>query len=269
MGPGFWIGAALIGAFVLVALFGPVVAPFSPVTVGAGPVLQPPNAVHPFGTDALGRDLFSRVLHGGRIAMAMAMFGVTVSASIGVALGAAAGYYGGRPDQMLSRLMEIWLAFPGVLLAVIIVARLGPGLTNATLALGIVGVPVFFRLMRNTTLSARRTCYVEAAHSVGASDRRIMLRHILPNVGSPVIVLVTMRLGILILSGSALSFIGLGAQPPQPEWGALLAAGRDYMDVAPWLAVLPGLCITLTVVGLNLLGDGLRDALDPQQSRRP
>lgn len=267
-GPGFWIGAGLITVFLLMAALGPAVAPFSPIKVGAGPLLQPPSTTHLFGTDALGRDLFSRVLYGARIALGMAAFGVTVSAALGAGLGAGAGYYGGRLDQAVSRLMEVWLAFPGVLLAIIIVARLGPGLANTTIALGIVGVPVFFRLMRSTTLSARRACYVEAAQSVGARDQRIMLRHILPNVGSPLIVLFTMRLGILILSGSALSFIGLGAQPPQPEWGALLAAGRDYLDVAPWLALWPGLCITLTVVGLNLLGDGLRDALDPQQCWR-
>jgi ABC-type dipeptide/oligopeptide/nickel transport system permease subunit len=158
------------------------------------------------------------------------------------------------------------MAFPSLLLAIIIVARLGPELRNAVVALGIVGVPAFYRLTRGCTISARKATYVEAARAVGASDRRILLRHILPNSASSLVVLTTMRVGVLVLAGGGLSFIGLGAQPPHPEWGALLASGRDYMDTAPWLAIFPGLCITLTVMGFNLLGDGLRDALDP---RRP
>lgn len=261
----FWIGAATALTLVLVALLAPLLAPFAPDQVATGSSLQPPSLVHPFGTDLLGRDLLSRVLYGARIALQMAVVGVGISASVGVVLGMLAGYFGGWLDQGLSRLVEIWLAFPGLLLAIILVARLGPSLGNAVIALGVVGVPAFYRLARGVTLSARRTPFVEAARGVGASNNRILLRHILPNVASSLIVLTTMRLGILILSGGALSFIGLGAQPPTPEWGALLADGRNYMDLAPWLAVFPGVCITFTVAGLNLLGDGLRDALDPHQ----
>jgi ABC-type dipeptide/oligopeptide/nickel transport system permease subunit len=164
--------------------------------------------------------------------------------------------------------MEVWLAFPSLLLAIIIVARLGPSLRNTIVALGIVGVPSFFRLARSGTLSAQHAAYVEAARALGARDRRILLRHIMPNIAPSLGVLATMRLGILVLAGGSLSFIGLGAQPPQPEWGRLLAAGRDYMDIAPWLAIYPGLCITLAVIGFNLLGDGLRDALDPRHVTR-
>ncbi len=163
--------------------------------------------------------------------------------------------------------MEVWLAFPSLLLAIIIVARLGPSLRNAVVALGIVGAPSFFRLTRSSTLSAKKLAYVEAARAVGATDRRVVLRHIMPNIAPSLVVLATMRMGVLVLAGGGLSFIGLGAQPPQPEWGALLADGRNYMDTAPWLAIFPGLCITLTVAGFNLLGDGFRDAMDPRRLR--
>jgi ABC-type dipeptide/oligopeptide/nickel transport system permease subunit len=192
-----------------------------------------------------------------------ALLGTGLSAGICISLGLLAGYYGDWVDQLLSRLVEIWLAMPGLLLAIVIVARLGPSLRNAALALGVIGVPSFFRLARSGTLSARETEYVTAARAVGASDGRLIRRHILPNLAPSLVVLVTMRLGVLVLAGGGLSFIGLGAQPPEPEWGALLADGRSYMGVAPWLALYPGLCITLTVAGLNLLGDGLRDMLDP------
>lgn len=264
----FRIGAAVAAVFIVAALVAPLVAPFPPDQVAAGPGLQPPSAVHPFGTDLLGRDVFSRVLYGARIALGMAVLGVGISALVGILLGLLAGYFGNWLDQGLSRLVDVWLAFPGLLLAIIIMARLGPSLLNAVVALGIVGVPAFYRLTRGTSLCVRHASYVEAAESVGASHGRIMLRHVMPNMLSPLIVLIAMRLGILILSGGALSFIGLGAQPPVPEWGALLADGRNYMDVAPWLAVFPGVCIAATVAGLNLLGDGLRDALDPQSRQR-
>lgn len=262
--PSLWIGVFCAGLLLVAALLAPLLAPYPPEQVGAGPSLQAPNAAFPFGTDLLGRDLLSRILYGARIALGMAVLGVGISAGLGVVLGLLAGYHGRWLDQALSRLVDIWLAFPGLLLAIIIVTRLGPSLRNAVVALGIVGVPTFYRLMRGTTLSARREDYVEAAEAIGASHGRIMARHILPNVASSLIVLAFMRFGILILSGGALSFIGLGAQPPTPEWGALLADGRNYMDMAPWLAIFPGLCITVTVAGLNLLGDGLRDALAPR-----
>ena len=203
----------------------------------------------------------SRVLYGAQLALTMACVGVGVSGALGIIPGLVAGYRGGRTDQLLSRVMDVWLAFPGMLLALVIVARLGPSFRNAILALGIAGAPGFFRLTRNLALSARHAAYVEAARSIGATDGRILLRHILPNLSAPLLVLVTSRAGVLLLAGGALSFLGLGAQPPAPEWGALLATGRTHMDTAPWLAIFPGLCLTLAVVGFNLLGDGLRDRL--------
>jgi ABC-type dipeptide/oligopeptide/nickel transport system permease subunit len=195
----------------------------------------------------------------------MAAGGVLLASLIGVPLGLCAGFYGRRVDYCLSRLAEVWMAFPGLLLALIIVARLGPSLMHTALALGIVGVPGYFRLVRNATLSAKHLLYVEAARALGLPSWRILLRHILPNTAPSIIVLASMRMGMLLLAGGGLSFIGLGAQPPLPEWGALLAAGRDYMDTAPWLALYPGFFLTITVIAFNLLGDGLRDALDPIQ----
>jgi peptide/nickel transport system permease protein len=262
--PSLWIGGGIVLLLLLSALLAPLLAQYPPDLVMGEVRLQSPSAAHPFGTDALGRDMFSRVLYGARIAVWMAVVGVGIATTAGVTLGLLAGYYGGWVDQVLSRVMEVWMAFPSLLLAIIIVARLGPSLRNAVVALGIVGAPSFYRLTRGCTFSARQTTYVEAARAVGASDRRILVRHILPNIASSLLVLVTMRLGMLVLAGGGLSFIGLGAQPPQPEWGALLAAGRDYVDTAPWLAIFPGLCITLVVAGFNLFGDGLRDALDPR-----
>ena len=262
--PSLWIGGGVVLVLLLVALLAPLLTQYPPDLVMAESRLQPPSLAHPFGTDALGRDMFSRIVYGARIAVGMAVLGVGIAAAMGVGLGLVAGYRGNWSDQALSRLMEVWLAFPSLLLAIVIVARLGPSLKSTVIALGIVGVPSFFRLTRASTLSARRAEYVEATQAIGARDHRILLRHILPNIAPALIVLATMRMGTLLLAAGGLSFIGLGAQPPQPEWGALLAAGRDYMDVAPWLAIFPGLCITLTVVGFNLLGDGLRDALDPR-----
>jgi peptide/nickel transport system permease protein len=262
--PSLWIGGGIVLLLLVVAALAPLLTWYSPDLVMAESRLQPPSPAHPFGTDSLGRDMFSRVVYGARIAVGMAVLGVGIAMLAGVALGLMAGYRGNWSDQVLSRMMEVWLAFPSLLLAIVIVARLGPSLKSTVIALGIVGVPSFYRLTRASTLSVRRAEYVEAVQAVGARDHRILLRHVLPNVAPTLVVLATMRLGALVLAAGGLSFIGLGARPPQPEWGALLAAGRDYMDTAPWLAIFPGICITLTVVGFNLLGDGLRDAMDPR-----
>jgi ABC-type dipeptide/oligopeptide/nickel transport system permease subunit len=259
--PSLYVGATLVGLFLLAALFAPYLAPYPPNEVGAGESLAAPDAAHLFGTDLLGRDLLSRVLHGATTALVMSASAVGIAAMLGAAMGLLAGYHRGWPDQALSRVMEVWMAFPGLLLALIVVARLGPSIRSAALALAIVTAPGFFRLMRGATLSARQAGYVEAAQAVGASDFRVMLRHILPNVAPALIVLITMRLGLVILAAGSLSFVGLGAQPPQAEWGALLANAREYMEEAPWLALYPGLAVTLTVTGLNLLGDGLRDLM--------
>ena len=261
--PHLLVGGGLVGLVMLAALLAPILAPSPPDLVQPALRLQAPTPLHPFGTDPLGRDLFSRVLYGARIAFQMSTLAALLAALPGTGLGLLAGYHQRWLEQILSRLMDAWLAFPGMLLAIVLVARMGPSLTATVVALGIVGIPSYYRLVRNGTLSARHALYVEAARSIGASEVRILLRHILPNLASPIIVLTTLRLGMVLLAGGALSFIGLGAQPPQPEWGALLAAGRVYMDTAWWLALFPGLAITAAVMGFNLLGDGLRDALAP------
>jgi peptide/nickel transport system permease protein len=257
-------GGALVAVLLLAAALAPALAPAAPDAIAPAERLLAPSLEHPFGTDALGRDLFSRVLYGARTALQLAVPAVLLSALPGIGLGLIAGYYAGLLDQLLSRTMDAWFAFPGLLLAVVLVAVLGPSLLTAVLALGVVGVPAFYRLTRNSTLSARHVPYVEAARALGLRDGRVLLRHILPNLASPLVVLVTMRLGTVILAGGALSFIGLGVQPPTPEWGALLAAGRDTMDRAWWLALFPGLAITGSVMGFNLFGDGLRDLLSPR-----
>ena len=262
------IGGGLIAFFVIVALLTPFVAPYAPDKVLAGERLAPPSAAYLFGTDSLGRDLFSRVLFGTRIALWTMLFGVVIAAALGMVPGLVSGYAGGWIDQVLARVMEIGLTFPGLLLALIIVARLGPSLDNAILALGIISAPGFYRIARSQTISVRRLQYVEAAQSLGASNVRILFHHIAPNLLSSLIVVATGRAGTLLLAIGGLSFLGLGAQPPLPEWGALLAAGRSYLDIAPWLAIFPGLSVTLLVLGANLFGDGLRDLLDPHRHGR-
>lgn len=257
--PNLLIGGTLIGMLLAAALLAPLLAPAPPNLIDPALRLQPPSLAHPFGTDMFGRDLFSRVLYGARIALLLSVLSVTLAALPGIALGLLGGYYRGWPEQLLSRLMDAWLALPTLLLAVVLVARLGPSLTTTIIALSIVGVPGFYRLARSGTISASHSLYVESARAIGASDVRILALHILPNLTSPIIVLATIKLGAMLLAGGGLSFIGLGAQPPLPEWGALLAGGRDYLDSAWWLACFPGLAITASVMGFNLLGDGLRD----------
>lgn len=264
--PSLWIGAALVGALFLAALLAPMLAPAPPDLMQPELRLQPPSLDHPFGTDIFGRDMLSRVLYGARLAVQVSLATVTLAAIPGIALGLLAGFHQGWTDQVLARIMDVWMAFPGLLLAVVLVARLGPSLPTAILALGVIGAPTFFRLTRSSTLSGSAQLYIEAARAVGVSNRRTIVRHLLPNMLSPLIVLITLNLGATLLAVSGLSFIGLGAQPPQPEWGALLAAGRDYMDTAWWLALAPGLAITLSVMGFNLLGDGLRDILGTRQN---
>jgi peptide/nickel transport system permease protein len=252
-------GGLLVALVLFAAVAAPFIAPYAPDQVRAGPRLAPPSPAHPFGTDTLGRDMLSRVLYGATIAVYAAAAGVGIAALLGIPTGLLAGHRGGWLDRMLSRFVDVWLAFPGLLLALVVVARLGPSLANAIFAVGLLGAPGFYRLTRSLALSARRMAYVEAAEAVGCSEGRVLLRHILPNLASSLIVFATMRAGTAILAVGGLSFIGLGAQPPSPEWGALLAAGRSHMDAAPWLAIYPGLSLSLTVIGLNLLGDGLRD----------
>lgn len=260
-------GGTIVALVLVAAVAAPFIAAYAPDQVLAGPRLTAPSPAYLFGTDTLGRDMFSRVLHGAAIAVQAALAGMGIAALLGVPSGLVAGYRGGWLDWALSRFIDIWLAFPGLLLALVIVARLGPSLPNAILAVGLLGAPGFYRLTRGLALSAGKLAYVEAARSLGCREGRILARHMLPNLASSLIVFATLRAGTAILGVGGLSFIGLGAQPPSPEWGALLAAGRAHMDTAPWLAIYPGLSLTLTVVGLNLLGDGLRDLWDGRLCR--
>jgi peptide/nickel transport system permease protein len=261
-------GIGILGALVLLALLAPWTAPYDPTKPAIMERLQPPSQVHLFGTDQFGRDTFSRVLYGGRTSLWLGIVAVGVSALIGGALGLVAGYYRGPVDLVISRLIDLMLAMPRILLALVIVFTLGPGVTNVMIAVGISGVPDYARLIRSSTLAAREQAYVEAAHVMGVPARRVMFLHILPNVVAPIVVLGTLGLGTAILSAAGLSFLGLGAKPPVIEWGSMLSEGRQMLSVAWWLTTFPGLAIMLAVLAVNLLGDGLRDALDPRLRRR-
>jgi ABC-type dipeptide/oligopeptide/nickel transport system permease subunit len=257
-------GFTLVALVALGGVLVPLFAPYAPDQIIAGARLQAPSMAHPFGTDALGRDMLSRIGYGSHLAVRMALLAVGMSLCIGLVLGSLAGYYGGWLDQIISRVMDGWIALPGALVAIVIVARLGASFENLIVALGLMGVPAFYRIVRSTTMSMRRMPFVEAAISIGATNRRVMWLHVFPNILPSIVVLATLHMGTALLTGSSLSFIGLGAQPPLPEWGALLAAGKTHFETAWWLAVFPGLAVTASVVGLNLLGDGLRDVLDPR-----
>jgi len=265
--PAIAIGVAVMVLFVLAALLAPLLAPYNPLAQNIQASLRPPSATHLFGTDKLGRDIFSRILYGGRIAVQIGIVSVAVAFIGGILLGLISGYYGGIVDTVLSRLLEIWLSFPDILFVIAVVAILGPSLNTVILSLGFLSIPAYARIVRGSVLSARQELYVEAARSVGVRSGRIMLRHILPNVVAPLIILSSMRFGGALLTGAGLSFIGLGAQPPTPEWGAILSTGRMYMYQAPWITVFPGLAIAIFVLGVNMLGDGLRDVLDPKLTR--
>lgn len=251
-------------ALVAMAVFAPWIAPYDPATPDYMAILEGPSAKHLAGTDAYGRDIFSRIIWGTQISLAVGFLSVTLGAVVGVALGIISGFYGKWVDSLIMRLCDLLLAFPGILLAIAVIAILGPGITNVIYAVAVFSVPVFARLARGSTLQLKATVYVDAARAIGVADRVIMLRHILPGTLPNVIVYFSMRIGTSILTAAALSFIGLGAQPPSPEWGAMLADGRAYMGVADHLTLFPGLAIFATVLGFNLLGDGLRDALDPK-----
>jgi glutathione transport system permease protein len=247
---------------VLAAIFAPWVAPYKPAAPDYRHLLSGPSWGHPFGTDAYGRDILSRVIWGGRISLSVGFISVALGGVIGVTLGLISGYLGGWVDSLIMRLSDVLLAFPGILLAIGIVAVLGPGVTNVIYAVAVFSVPVFARLVRGTTLALKQAVYVQAARSIGVKPVQLVLRHILPGALPGVIVYVSLRIGTAILTAAALSFIGLGAQPPSPEWGAMLADGRNYLGVADQLTIFPGLAIFVTVLAFNLLGDGLRDALD-------
>lgn len=261
------VGLFLLVVLLFIAIFGPYIAPNDPIQVNTPDRFQAPGRDYWFGTDEFGRDIFSRILYGGRIAVQIGLVSVTVAFLGGIVLGLVSGYYGGLVDTILSRLLEIWLSFPDILFVIAVVAILGPSLNTVILALGFLSIPAYARIVRGSVLSARGELYVEAARSVGVNSSRIMLRHILPNVVAPLIILSSLRFGGALLTGAGLSFIGLGAQPPSPEWGAILSTGRMYMYQAPWITVFPGLAIAVFVLGVNMLGDGLRDVLDPRLTR--
>lgn len=258
------VGGVLIGGFVLLAILAPLLAPYDPMEQALYDRLAPPTLEHPFGTDDFGRDILSRVIFGARISLRVGVFAVLIALVVGTCIGLVAGYWGGFLDQVLMRLMDLMLAFPSILLAIGIVAVLGPGLENAMLAVGIVAVPQYARLVRASVLTVRETDYVLAARAMGASDWRILGIAVLPNCLAPLIVQATLGLATAILDAAGLSFLGLGAQPPTPEWGAMLSQGRELIVRAPWVLTFPGVAIFLTVLAFNLVGDGLRDALDPK-----
>ena len=257
-------GGALLALFLLIAAVAPWIAPHDPLAQDLYGRLSPPSAKNWFGTDDFGRDILSRVLHGSRVSLRVGVAAVAIALVVGTVIGLMAGYWGGLLDNVLMRLMDLMLAFPSILLAIVVVAVLGPSLNNAMLAVGIVSIPQYARLVRASVLSIREQDYVTAARALGARDARIILAAILPNCVAPLTVQSTLGLAGAILDAAGLSFLGLGAQPPTPEWGAMLSGGRDFILSAPWVLTFPGLAILLTVLAFNLLGDGLRDALDPK-----
>ena len=261
------VGAVITVAFVLSALCAPWITRQDPIAQQLSQALKPPSAAHVLGTDEFGRDLLSRMLFGARVSIAVGLIAVGIATVLGTASGSVAGYYGGMWDSLILRLVDMLLAFPGILLALAIVAMLGPNLVNTMIAVGISSTPYYTRVTRSVVLESKEREKVAAARALGATDARIVVRHVVPDVVPAVLVVATLGLGWAILTAAGLSFLGLGAQPPTPEWGAIMASGRIYMSQAWWLSTFPGLAIMLLVLGVNLLGDGLRDVLDPRIGR--
>jgi peptide/nickel transport system permease protein len=261
------VGAIIILFYIVVALFAPLLAPYDPYEINLENKLIPPSVDHWMGTDDKGRDILSRILYGSRLSMGIGITAVIFGAFFGIILGLIAGYYGKWIDSTIMRIMDILLAFPGILLALAIISALGPGLINVTIAVGAYSIPLFARIVRGSTLEVKRLEYIDAVRSLGANDVTIIFKHILPNILSPIIVQGTLRLATVILSAAGLSFLGLGAQPPSPEWGTMLSSGRDFLFSAPYIAIFPGLAISILVLGFNIFGDGLRDAFDPRMKK--
>ena len=257
-------GAAIIVIMVLLAVFAGVVAPYDPTEMKVADALKRPSLAHPFGTDRFGRDVLSRTIYGSRIALGVAISSIGIALVAGAILGLAGGYVGGATDLVIGRAMDVLFSFPTLILAIGIAAMLGPGLDNAALAIAVVYAPLFSRVVRGPVIAERAKEYTVAALGLGAGTFRVVLRHILPNVLAPLIVQTSVSLAYAILTEAALSYLGLGTQPPAPSWGTMLNEGRTYLETAPWMSVFPGLAIMLAVLGFNLLGDGLRSALDPQ-----
>ena len=258
------LGLVIVVLYILIAIFAPVLAPYDPIKQDLANMLQKPSAEHLFGTDEVGRDILSRIIYGARISMKVGFYAVGVAFLIGVPLGIFAGFYGGKVDLIIMRAMDVLLAFPGILLSIVFVSVLGPNLDNAILSVGIYTVPNFARMARGEALTLRSSEFAEAARAMGASNTRIIFSHILINIVSPLIVMATLSFGTAIITTAGMGFLGIGAQPPTPEWGAMLSSGRQYLLVAPHATTYTGLAIMFLVLGLNLLGDGLRDVLDPK-----
>ena len=258
------MGAALVATFLGLTALAPLLAPYDPVATDFATVLAPPSWTHPFGTDDIGRDILSRVIHGSRVSLEAGLFTVAVALVVGLPLGLAAGFVGGRVDDFIMRAVEVILSFPTLVLALGITAILGPKLIHALFAIGVVFVPHFARLIRGQVLAVKENDFVAAATALGATDLRVVVLHVLPNCIAPLLVQSSFSISFAILTEAALSFLGLGTQPPTPSWGIMLSTARAYLEQAPWLGAFPGLAIFLTVLGFNLLGDGIRDALDPR-----
>ena len=260
------LGLSILIAMIVLALLADVIADYDTAVIGMNmrERLQTPSAAHWFGTDGYGRDVFARIIHGSRLSLSLSIFAMAGAVAIGSIIGAVAGYYGGRVDNLLMRLMDILLAIPPMLMSISIVAALGHSMINLMIALSLAYIPVFARVIRSTILSIKGQEFIEAARACGTGDMRIILRHIIPNAIGPIIVQATLAMGSTILIISSLSFMGMGIQPPQPEWGTMLYEGRDLIRTSPYLVIFPGIAIALAVLSLNLLGDGLRDALDPR-----
>jgi ABC-type dipeptide/oligopeptide/nickel transport system permease subunit len=262
--PAAFVAGLVLILSILGAVGAPIVARFTPDQISAGPALEAPTRGHPFGTDQHGRDVFSRILYGARLSLPVGLAAVGFAAVCGSALGLATGFYGGAVDSLGRKVIDIWLGFPEIMLALLIIAILGIGIRNVILAVGLSGTPRFARIVRGSTMAIRETAYVEAIRASGASSSRIVFRHILPNVRALIIVMATLYLGRAVLESAALGFLGMGVQPPSPEWGTMLSEGREFMRYAPWLMLIPGGVLFLTVVSVNLLGDYMRQLLDPR-----
>ncbi len=261
---GIILGGMLVLALLFTGILAPWLAPYDPYRQDLNNTLAPPDQNHPFGTDNFGRDILSRVIYGARVSLLEIFVSVSLSLIIGVPLGLIAGFFGGRVDQLIMWCLDIIFAFPGILLAILIVSVLGPSLFNMLIAIAIFSVPVYGRLTRNLTLTIKELEYVGAAKALGATNKRIIFRHILKNAFAPLLVQASLTAGGVILSASSLSFLGLGVQPPIAEWGAMISNGRSFIGIAPHLSFFPGIAIAIVVLSFNMLGDGLRDLLDPK-----
>jgi peptide/nickel transport system permease protein len=255
---------AVIAAFIVIALASPLLAPADPLYQDYDALLTAPSAAHPFGTDQVGRDLLSRVMYGTRVSLVVGLISVGIAIVVGTPIGLVSGYFRGLLDDVLMRIIDAFIAFPSLILALAIVTVLKPSVFNVMLAIGVTYIPIFARLMRSQVLSIRTYDYVSAARSLGANDTRIMLRHVLPNALSPIIVQATLGLGFAVLAEASLGYLGVGVQPPTPTWGSALNQGAPLLERAPWLSIFPGLAILILVLAFNLLGDALRDQLDPR-----